>query len=443
MTKTIKKLDILINNERSSNNFKNYNLNDIKKLLKHFGDPHKKIKTVHIAGTNGKGSVAHMLNSILIASGIRTGLYTSPHLVRITERIKINNKEIPLNRIATYTDELFVILDGNKHLRPTYFDALTLFAFRYFYEEKADIAVIETGLGGRLDSTNVIHPEISIITDISLDHMHILGNTIQKIAREKAGIIKKKSFVITSNQNKQVLDILSRKSKEELSEIYVLNKEFFSKKAANIKNKIEFNYFLNENEKNKKQDIFSLKNIELRTPGKFQFANASLAITASLLLKMSGIVTTERDIRKGLLDVNIPARLQTLSRNPLIIFDPAHNPAALRATLKALKQQWPSKKYSVIISFMIDKDYASMFKILQKNFPKKNIYYYELNDNRALKISEEKYSKIKAIYDGIKSIDNFDELKKLASDSFKPDSLLFITGSFRLYNIALKLSKAN
>ncbi|MBN2401663.1 MAG: bifunctional folylpolyglutamate synthase/dihydrofolate synthase [Spirochaetes bacterium] len=442
MNPVIKKLDILINNERTGKNFENYNLADIKKLLNLFGNPHKKIKTIHIAGTNGKGSVAHMLNSILIASGKKTGLYTSPHLVRITERIKINNKEIPFKRLKKYISELFAVLDKNNNLRPTYFDALTLFAFRYFYEEKTDISVIETGLGGRLDSTNVIHPRISIITDISMDHTHILGDTIQKIADEKAGIIKAKSFVVTSNQNKQILNILSRKSRKENSELYVMNKDFFIKNAVKSVNKTHFDYLLNVQDKKNNQYTDAIKNIVLRSPGKFQLANASLAITSALLLRKSGIIISERDVRKGLRTLKIPGRLQTLSTNPLIIFDPAHNPAALSATVEALKEQYPHKNHSAVVTFMLDKDYLSMFKILRKNFTD-NIFYYELRDSRCLKISKEKISKKKNYYDGMKSVDNFENLIKLVRTSFISDSLLLITGSFRLYNIARKLAKLN
>jgi dihydrofolate synthase / folylpolyglutamate synthase len=440
MNSTIKKLDILINNEKSADNFNNYNLNDIKKLLNHFGNPHKKIKTIHIAGTNGKGSVAHMLNSILIASGKKTGLYISPHLIRITERIKISNKEIRIDKLLKYIDELFAVLDKNNNLRPTYFDALTLFAFRYFCEEKVDIAVIETGLGGKLDSTNVIHPEISIITDISLDHMHILGNTIQKIAHEKAGIIKKKSFVVTSNQNKQIRNILTQKSKEEVAKLYAMNKDFFAENAAISANGKKFNFFLKAKDKKLTQDNYAIKHIMLRTPGAFQLANASLAIMASLLLKKSGIIVTERGIRKGLRTVKVPGRLEVLSRNPLVVFDPAHNPAALKATIEALKEQYPGKKYSALVSFMIDKDYASMFKILRKNLTK-NIFYYELNDNRCLKIPKDKALKTKSIYSGITMYDNFEDLEKIVLTSIKSDSLLIITGSFRLYSIARKVGR--
>lgn len=434
MNTIIKKLDILANNEKSAGGFKNYSLKDIKYLLKIFGNPHKKIKTIHIAGTNGKGSVAHMLNNILIAGGKITGLYTSPHLLRITERIKINNKEIPSNRLEKYIDELFEVLEQNEKIHPTYFDALTLFALRYFCEEKVDIAVIEVGLGGRLDSTNIISPEISVITDISLDHVHILGNTLKEIAQEKAGIIKKRSIVVTSNQAHEVLNILSKKSKEQSSEMYVLKMNFFTFNIKQKNKQTKYDFALNAKE------IYTIKNIGLKITGKFQIVNSSLAIASAILLRESGIIIKEADIIKGLRDVNIPGRLQILSQNPLIIFDPAHNPAALDATLTALKEKYRDKEYNAIVSFMIDKDYSSMFKILKKHIPGK-IFYYELNDMRCLKISEEKHSKKKSAYDNIESVKDFEELSEMALKSLKPNSLLLVTGSFRLYEIARKLSK--
>ena len=441
MQSAIKKLDLLINNEKSGNDFKNYNLDDIKRLLKLFGDPHKKIKTIHIAGTNGKGSVAYMLNSILIASGEKTALYTSPHLIRINERIKINNKEIPSSILAKYSSELFKILAKNKHLRPTYFDALTLFAFRYFYDEKVDIAVIETGLGGRLDSTNVIHPEISIITDISMDHTHILGNTIEKITYEKSDIIKNKSIVVTSNQSKEILNILSRKSKKEKSELYIMNDDFCLKNTSSLKNKIKFDFILNLKHKKLAQNFIEINNIKLKSTGKFQLANASLAITASILPRKSGIVITERDICKGLSNLKIPGRMQTICKSPLIIFDPAHNPAALSTTIETLKENFPDKKYITIVSFMADKDYKSMFKILKKNFPE-NIIYYELKDSRGLSVTGPKSSGERAFYKQIIPADNIDDLKKIIDKISNDNSLIFITGSFRLFSIARKLSKA-
>ncbi len=434
MNPIIKKLDILANNEKSAGGFKNYNLKDINYLLKIFGNPHKSIKTIHIAGTNGKGSVAHMLNSILIAGGKKTGLFTSPHLIRINERIKINNREIPIGRLNKYIDELFDVLEKNKKIQPTYFDALTLSALRYFREEKVDIAIIEVGLGGRLDSTNAIHPEISVITDISLDHIHILGNTVSEITYEKAGIIKKRSIVVTSNQEQDIVDILSKKSKEQSSAMYAFNRDFFAFNIRNENNQINFDFVLNTKE------IVTIKNITLKTTGRFQIANSSLAIASTILLRKSGIIIKESDIIRGLRNVNIPGRLQILSQDPLILFDPAHNPAAMKATLNALKEKYPDKKYNAVVSFMIDKDYSSMFKILKKQITGK-IFYYELNDNRSLKLSGKKAGQKKSIYSDIESAKDVEELSRMIFSNTKPGSLLLVTGSFRLYGIARKFCR--
>ncbi len=449
--KTIsKKLESLIDNEKTGHqNFANYSLNDIESLLKHYGSPHKKIKTIHIAGTNGKGSVAHMLNSILIAAGYKTGLYTSPNLQRITERIKINNKEIPAKRLLEYIDDLFDVLDKKKNLRPTYFDALTLFSFRYFFEEKVDIAILEVGLGGRLDSTNVVTPLISIITDISLDHTGVLGKTISSIASEKAGIIKKNSMVITSNKDKVVLDVLTAKAIEQSSDIYILNRDFSTKNIKELKNKntTTFDFFIQlkgsalTTRKKIPADPISINNIGQKVPGKFQVKNSSLALAASLLLRSKGFNTAESKILKGILNTIIPGRMQVLSENPYVIFDPAHNPAALKTTLSGIKQLYPDKHYNAIISFMSDKDYSSMFRIIQKNFTEK-IYYYELNDNRCYKISGMNNKKNKSLHNNIVPVNNMEDLRNEILKSIRPDSLILITGSFRLFGLALELSKS-
>jgi dihydrofolate synthase / folylpolyglutamate synthase len=435
MNTTLKNLDILANNEKTSGGFKNYNLKDIIYLLKVFGNPHKTFKTIHIAGTNGKGSVAHMLNSILIAGGRKTGLYTSPHLQRITERIKINDKEIPLNKLKKYTDELFEVLEKNNKVHPTYFDALTLFALRYFSEKKVDIAIIEVGLGGRLDSTNVINPEISVITDISLDHIHILGNTVREIAREKAGIIKKHGKLITSNQSRDVIDVLSKKSKEQSADMHAFNRDFFAFNIRNENQQITYDFTINT------EEIVTIKNITLKTAGRFQIINSSLAIASIILLRKSGVIINESEMKKGLLDVNIPGRMQQLSQKPVILFDPAHNPAAMNATLNAVKEKYPGKKINAVVSFMIDKDYSTMFRILKKNINGK-ILYYELNDKRCFKISEYNYKNKKSICRDIESTNNFDELSRIISKLIKIYSVLLITGSFRLYEIARKLSNS-
>ncbi len=439
MASISKRLEPLYDNEKAGHvSFKNYSLKDISYLLKHFGNPHKKIKAIHVAGTNGKGSVSYMLNSIMMASGYSVGLYTSPHLLRINERIKINNRDISNDALNKYTDEMFDVLDKKNNLRPTYFDALTLFAFRYFYDKGVDIAVIETGLGGRLDSTNVVSPLISIITDISLDHKNVLGNTISEITREKAGIIKRRSHVITSNRKSEVIDILTKKSEENSSKIYILNRDFKIKNIRDAEEKPSMTFDLSINDQ-LFRDNKSIRDIELRVPGKFQTSNASLAVTSSLLLNKKGFNIQENHIRKGLKRVKIPGRFHIISTNPVIIFDPAHNQHALKATINSLKSIYPNKDYKVITSFMTDKDYLIMFKTLKKSLTEK-IFYYELNDERCFRIPEGKTKSTVSIYNGIKTFSSLEDLMNILAREITADSLLFITGSFRLFKTSKSIA---
>jgi len=186
----------------------------------------EEIDTIHISGTNGKGSVAYMLNSIFIEAGFKTGLYTSPHLLRLNERIKINNVDISDNDLNKYLEDLFQYLDLNKPIVPTYFDVITFAGFKYFYDSQIDIAIIETGMGGRVDSTNVITPICSVITEISMDHTAILGSSIKEITGEKAGIIKERIPVVTSNSDPEILEIISMKAKNMNSDLLIINRDF-------------------------------------------------------------------------------------------------------------------------------------------------------------------------------------------------------------------------
>ena len=449
------RLNRLIDNENTVlQGFQNYSLKNIEYILKYFGNPHKKIKSVHIAGTNGKGSVAYMLRNILSDSGYRVGLYTSPHLTKINERININFKDITDKKLNIYIEELFDLLDKENEIHPTYFDALTLFAFRYFHEQGVDISIIETGLGGRLDSTNVISPEISIITDISYDHKDVLGNTIKEIASEKAGIIKSKSMTITSNTKKDILEIISYKAKEYGSNLYILNRNFstknirYSKKTGFIFDFYYKNYMIkNEitHSTNKKEQLplsndFSIKEIPLNNKCRFQIKNSSLVIAASLLLNNSGFKIKEANIKKGIAGVEIPGRFQILSQSPLIIFDPAHNIDALKSIIQSLKEGFPDKVFSVLLSFMMDKEYLSMLEIIKKDLTD-DIYYYELQDDRSLKVSDQIGTDKTTAYNNLKIFSNINDLTNNLQTNLDNKSSLFITGSFRLFNIAKSISE--
>ena len=205
------KLSEFANNEKS-NSFTNYSLDSINKVLTILGNPEKKFKAIHIAGTNGKGSIAGMLNSIFMESGYTVGLYTSPHLIRINERIKINNNEITNLEFSKYLDKVIKISKENN-VAPTYFDILTVISFLFFSENKNDITIIETGMGGKSDSTNIIEPILSIISEISMDHTTVLGENIESIAFEKAGIIKKEVVTVSLDNGKKINSIIHNRCK--------------------------------------------------------------------------------------------------------------------------------------------------------------------------------------------------------------------------------------
>ena len=205
-------------------------LANIEKLLSLLGNPHKKLRCVHIAGTNGKGSTAAFLHSILLHSGYRAGLYTSPHLVNFTERIKINNTEISRKRVAQIVTLIREMCRREDLETITFFEFITALAFQYFAEEKTDLVIMETGMGGRLDATNVVHPLVTIITSISLEHQVYLGNTLQQIAAEKAGIIKKNAPLLTGARQPGVIKLFTEQCRKLKTQIYVLGKDILVQK---------------------------------------------------------------------------------------------------------------------------------------------------------------------------------------------------------------------
>jgi dihydrofolate synthase/folylpolyglutamate synthase len=428
-----KKLNSLINYEMTGQlGFRDYSLKNIISLLRFYHDPHKKIRTVHISGTNGKGSVAHMLQGILISSGYKTGLYTSPHLLRINERMKINSRDITDRELNIYLEDFLRMVKRRGAINATYFDILTLFAFRYFYENGVDIAILETGLGGRLDSTNVVNPLISIITDISYDHMDILGKTINEITYEKAGIIKRNSKVLTSNVKPDILDIINEVSRKRSSRLFSYKRDF---RASNIKplekGGFSFDFSLSANDTKK----IIIKNVRLNNICRFQIKNASLAIASSLLL--DGFNIHESHIKRGILKTRVPGRLDVLARVPLTIFDPAHNPAALKAVINTISDNYPDKKNVAVITFMKDKNYRSMFRLLNQFADV--ILYYELDDMRCLKLRDAGFKHLQASR-RLLSFNNPEDLHSALKQRIDKNSLILFSGTFRLYKIAKRIS---
>ena len=282
-------------------------------LLRQCGEPHKGLKTIHIAGTNGKGSTSAMIHAILRGNGLKVGLYTSPHLIRFNERIRINGSPISDQYIIDFMTKFNSAID---EVEATFFEVTTVLALHYFSNQKVDVAVIETGLGGKLDSTNVIDPELSIITSIDLDHQHLLGETLIDIATEKAGIIKKQTPVLVCSQKPEVIDVIRKKSQESNSTI------IYSNDPQNI--------IINHHSTD-----FELDNKKYSVPliGTHQAINAGLAIRAvrHYLPEIKHI-----EIQSGLSDTKWYGRFQPLIKNLPIYYDVAHNPGGIRAIRNTL-----------------------------------------------------------------------------------------------------------
>ena len=383
----------------------NLGLERIQSILKLIGNPQEKIKIIHVAGTNGKGSVSSILANILKCAGYKTGLYTSPHLVEYTERIKINNIDISKEDFATYIEKICTIAE-KKNIHLTEFEILTAIAFKYFADNKVKIAVIETGLGGRFDATNVCKkPILSIITSISLDHTDRLGNTIEKIAFEKAGIIKPKSTILTEISNKG-FKIIKNTAEEKKVKLIVAT------------NYVNMNY---ENGNN----YVSIEDKKCEFPllGLYQKANLSIVLQAVEFLK----IKTEAVI-EGLKTAKWPARLEFIKDKNLLI-DGAHNPDAAKELRKSLDYYFNNQKRIFLYSTLNTKDYKEIAKIL---FNKDDeIYYYEFKNKNA--ISFEEYKNNTPQLRNIKQF-NKDQLKEFL---LKPD-LKVVTGSLymigELYN---------
>ena len=297
-------------------------LSNIRKLLKKLGNPHKELKVIHVAGTNGKGSCCAMISSILQEQGYKVGMYTSPHLVDFRERILINKKKIGKENLLKLVKRIKPLL--KKH---TYFEVVTALAFLYFSEKKVDYVVAEVGMGGRLDATNVVDPLVSVITNISLEHKKHLGDTIEKIAFEKAGIVKKNRPCVSAATG-SALKVIKKICRKRNSRLYV------------VKGK---------------------KKLKLNLKGSFQLLNASTSLKVIDILKKTGIEVSDKAINNGLKHILWPGRMEFISRN--ILLDCAHNPAAVDVLVKEIKKL-KYKHLNLLIGIMKDKDIGQIVKKL-------------------------------------------------------------------------------
>jgi len=327
-------------------------LENIKTLLNLLGNPQDSLKYVHIAGTNGKGSTAAYITQILMEAGYNVGTYTSPYLLRFAERIKFNNIEIEEETLAELTEkvrEKVEAMAGMGLNHPTEFEIVTAIGFLYFALKKCDIVVLEVGLGGRFDSTNVINcPLVSVITSISLDHTRHLGETLAKIAYEKAGIIKEKGDVSIYPLEDEALRVVKQVCLEKNARLVSFGKNDVKVKSEGIFGQ-EF-------------DFGRFKDLKITLPGEHQPYNAALAVQTVDLLREKGLKISDEAIINGLLKTKWPGRMEVVSRNPAVIIDGAHNPDAALKLTQSLSKYFPGKKIIFIMGVMKDKNYMEMIR---------------------------------------------------------------------------------
>ena len=375
-------------------------------LDEQFGHPHRQYRTIHVGGTNGKGSVSHTLAAILQAQGYRVGLYTSPHLVDFRERIKVNGEMISKERVIDFVTDFKKRNYSAVCSGFSFFELATALAFQYFSEQKVDFAVIEVGLGGRLDCTNIIMPELSIVTNISFDHVQFLGDTLPKIASEKAGIIKTGiPACIGENVNEDVKAVFANKAKEVGAPI-TFAEDAFASTAIN----------------DELTGLFALK-------GFCQEKNIRTILTAVRLLQEKGIAISDEAIRKGLAEVcsmtGLMGRWQTIDEKPLTICDTGHNVGGMQYIVRQL-QQTPHKRLHIVIGMVNDKDVDSVLRLL----PRDAIYYFtQASVKRAMPAEElaRKASHLQGAEEG--AFQDVPSAYRAAKRNATDGDLIFIGGS--------------
>lgn len=326
-------------------------LSRTEKLLSLMGNPHKKLKFIHVAGTNGKGSVCSCLSSVLIKAGYKTGLYTSPYINVFNERMQVNGYMISDDVLCELTEYIKPFADSMKDDPPTEFELITALAMEYFARENCDIVVLEVGMGGELDSTNVIDtPEAAVIMAIDLDHTSFLGSTVEEVAQAKAGIIKKDGDVITYEQQKSVEEVFRQKCLEVNATLQSADFSYLS----NIRTSLDYVTF----------DYRDFKDINLGLVGVYQPKNACVAIETCLVLQKKGYHITKENIYDGLRDVKWAGRFEILGKNPVFVLDGAHNPHGMAGTTESLKRHFDGRKIHFLVGAMADKDVKGMMSML-------------------------------------------------------------------------------
>mgnify|MGYP004532973951 FL=1 len=411
---------------------KNPSLKAMKFLMDEFKHPENKLKAIHIAGTNGKGSVTEMITNVLINEGYTVGKFISPHLIHYNERISVNNNNISNIEMENLINEINPAIEkynSTSDVPITLFELETTMAFLYFEQKKCDFIVLETGLGGLYDCTNIInHPLVSIITSIGYDHMHILGNTLPEIAYQKAGIIKPNSHTVIFESLPDVDNVFINKCKNENNVLNIIRK-------SDIENYYfdnNFQYF----------DYKNLKTIAINLKGKVQVQNACLCLETFDILNELGYHVGIKNIQKGLSTVIHKGRMEQLYDNPIIIYDGAHNEPAIKNLQDMVKMYYKKKKRVYIISILKRKDYNKMLKLIAQD--KEAIFILTSGNN------PEAYASSDELYECMKQFTETDKIhKKRLNDAIEEtinsniDTVNFVIGSFYTYGTVIDILQKN
>ncbi len=407
-------------------NVTTFSLARMKKLLSLLGNPHSKIHTVHIAGTKGKGSTATMLGKMLEANGYSVGLYTSPHVVHLHERITVNSEMVSNSQMRELLNRVYAPVEKmSKTDAPTFFEIMTALAFMHFIDKSVDIAVIETGLGGRLDSTNVIKPKVVGITSLSIDHQHQLGLTIDSIAEEKAGIFKRGVPVVTVQQDPAAMRVLKSQAVAVEAPLSVTG------------NDIDFSHRFETSREHGPHTRICLttptsKFEHLRVPlhGKHQAINCGLALAMLDKLKTIGYQIDNDKASKGLSEVSLAGRMEMIWDDPRIMIDAAHNAASIKALIHAIGQNIPYDSMVVIFGCNNDKDIRGMLEKLQYGADK--VIFTRSNSVKAMLPDElaEMYTEICGKM--CQTASSLGQALQLAKSAVSKEDLICITGSFYL-----------
>ena len=398
-------------------------MRNITKLMELLGNPQNCFKIIHVAGTNGKGSTCNLIHDVLMESGYKTGLFISPYLEEFTERIQINKQQIDKDSLARITELVkdkvnIMISEGYDH--PTEFEVVTAIGFKYFHEQ----LVLDVGLGGRFDATNVVKkPLVSVITSISYDHMEQLGDTLEKIAFEKAGIIKEDSSVVIYPQAHNITNVIKDAAKEKRAKVYEADKYNIEKTKADITGQ-RFKYL--------KRDVFELPELKINLLGEHQLLNALTALSALELIKKQGYNISSKSIVNGFSNCKFPGRFEILNRNPMIIIDGGHNIDGIRSFTNTFKEYL---KDNATFFFGILKD-KNPEEALQLLLPlAKEIYTLTPLSPRALKAAElaeliKKHSNIK-----VTPLENYEDIIPVIKNASKNEIIAFSGSLYMIGNV--------